>query len=141
MFERFSCLNLNNKPYTEFVTDIFEKRDFVHSTEKSLLQNLAKNIGLSIWGGIIGKDISQEYKYVTETWMRENFDDRVKKGFLLKNGLLKVKLEDDKGIDDYDKAKMVNTMTSHFDCCILSNSKKLMNDVIKRTGGFYKNSI
>ena len=46
--------------------------------------------------------------------MRVNFVDMVKKWFPLQNGTLKVKLEDDAGFDDYDKAKSKNTMESHF---------------------------
>ena len=45
---------------------------------KILFQNLAKQIGLSVYGGRIRKDINEVYKCVTETWMRENFDDTVK---------------------------------------------------------------
>ena len=73
--------------------------------------------------------------------MREMFDDRVKVRFPLKNGNLIVNLEDDEGVDDYDKAKSVNTMPSHFGRYILSHSKRLMNDVIKQIGAFYNNSI
>ena len=92
---------------------MFEKRDLVESQGKDLLQNLAKKIGLSVYGGNIRKDINEEYKCVTETWMRENFDDRVKKWFPLKNRNLIVKLEEDAGVDDYDNAKSINTMPSH----------------------------
>ena len=73
--------------------------------------------------------------------MKENFDDRVKEWFRPKNGNLIVKLEDDEGVDDYDEAKSVNTMPPHFGIYILSHIKRLMNDVIKRIRGFYKNSI
>ena len=73
--------------------------------------------------------------------MREKFDDRVKEWFFLKNGNLIVKLEDDEGVDDYDTAKSVNTMPSHFGSSIFSHSKRLMNDVIKQIGGFYNDSI
>ena len=65
----------------------------------------------------------------------------VKEWFLLKNGNLIVKLEDDEGVDDYDKAKSVNTMPSHFGSNILSHSKRLMNGVIRQIGGFYNNSF
>ena len=73
--------------------------------------------------------------------MKENFDDRVKEWFPLKNGNLIVKLEDDEGVDDYDKAKSINTMPSHFGSYILSHSKRLMNDVIKKIDDFYNNTI
>ena len=104
-------------------------------------QNVAKMIGLSLYGGNIRKDINEEYKCVTETWMRESFDDSVKEWLPLKNGNSIVKLEDDEGVDDYDKAISINTMPSHFDSYIFSHSKRLMNDVIEQIGGFYNNSI
>ena len=141
VYEGFFCYNLEFNPYTEFVTDMFEKRDMFKSQEKDLLQNLAKKIGLSVYGGNIRKDINEEYKCVTENWMRENFDDRVKEWFPLKNGNFIVKLEDDEGVDDYDKAKSINTMPSHFGSYILSHSKRLMNNVFREIDGFYSNNI
>ena len=141
VYEGFFCHNLNFNPYTEFVTDMFQKRDMFKSQGKDLLQNLAKKIGLSVYGGNIRKDINEEYKCVTENWMRENFDDRVKEWFPLKNGNFIVKLEDDEGVDDYDKAKSINTMPSHFGSYILSHSKRLMNDVFREIDGFYSNNI
>ena len=141
VFEGFFCHNLEYNPYTEFVTDMFEKRDLFKSQGNDLLQNLAKKIGLSVYGGNIGKDINEEYKCVTENWMRENFDDRVKEWFPLKNDNLILKLEDDEGVDDYDKSKSINTMPSHFGSYILSHSKRLMNDVFREIDGFYSNII
>ena len=141
VYEGFFCYNLEYNPYTEFVTDMFQKRDMFKSQGKDLLQNLAKKIGLSVYGGNIRKDINEEYKCVTENWMRENFDDRIKEWFPLKNGNLIVKLEDDEGVDDFDKAKSINTMPSHFGGYILSHSKRLMNNVINQINGFYNNNI
>ena len=141
VYEGFFCHNLEYNPYTEFVTDMFQKRDMFKSQGKDLLQNLAKKIGLSVYGGNIRKDINEEYKCVNENWMRENFDDRVKEWFPLKNGNFIVKLEDDEGVDDFDKAKSINTMPSHFGSFILSHSKRLMNDVFREIDGFYSNNI
>ena len=141
VYEGFFCHNLGYNPYTEFVTDLFEKRDLFKSQGKDLLQNLAKKIGLSVYGGKIKKDISDEYKCVTENWMRENFNDRIKEWFPLKKGILIAKSEDDEGVDDFDKAKSVNTMPSHFGSFILSHSKRIMNEVINQKCGIYNNSI
>ena len=141
VYEGFFCHNLEYNPYTEFVTDMFKKRDYFKSQGKDLLQNLAKKFGLPVYGGNIRKDINEEYKCVTENWMKENFDDRVKEWFPLKNGNLIVKLQDDKGVDDYDKAKSINTMPSHFGSNILSHSKRLMNNVFHEIDGFYSNNI
>ena len=85
---------------------MFEERDFFKSQAKHLLQNLAKKIGLSVNGGFVREDKNEEYKCVTEKWMRENIDHRVKEWFPLTNGNLIVKLEDVEGADDYDKAKL-----------------------------------
>ena len=141
VFERFFCYNLEYNPYTDFVSDMFQKRDLFKSQGKELLQNLVKKIGLPVYGGNIRKDINEKYKCVTENWMKEIFDDRFKEWFPLKNGNLIVKLEDDEGVDDYEKAKSVNTMPSHFGSYILSNSKRLMNDVFREIDAFYNNVI
>ena len=141
VYEGFFCHNLDFNPSTEFVTDMFEKRDLFKSQGKDLLQNLAKKIGLSVYGGNIRKNINEEYKCVTENWMTENFDDRVKEWFPLKNGTLLVKLEDAKGADGFDKSKSINTMPSQFGSNILSHSKRLMNDVFREIDGFYSNNF
>ena len=88
LYEAFFNHNLGYNPYTEFVTDMFEKRDLIKSQGKDLLQNLADSIGLSINGGDIRKDINEYYKCVTETWMRASFDDKIKDQFPLKIGKL-----------------------------------------------------
>ena len=96
---------------------------------------------MSVYGCNIRKDKNEEYKCVTENWNREKFNDRVKEWFSLKNGNPILKFEENEGVDDYDKAKSLNTMTSHFGSYILSHSKGLMNDVIKQKDGFYFKSI
>ena len=79
VFDGFFCHNLEYNPHPEFANEMFQKRDLFKSQGKDLLQNLAKKIGLSVYGGNFRKDMNEEYKCVTETWMRENFDDRVKR--------------------------------------------------------------
>ena len=44
-------------------------------------------------------------------------------------------------IDNYDKAKSLNTMPSLFGIYIISHSKRLMNDVINQKSGVYSNRI
>ena len=73
--------------------------------------------------------------------MREKFDDGVKEWFPLKNGNFLVKLENDEGVDDYDKSKSVNTVASYFGSFVLLHSKRLMNEGINQKGRFYINSI
>ena len=120
---------------------MFEKRDSFKSQGKDLLENLAKKIGLSVYCDKFRKDINEEYKCVTETWMKKNFDHRVKERFPLKNGNLVLKLEDDEGVDEYDKTKSKKTKPTHFGSYIFLHSKRVMNDVIGQVVGFYNNSI
>ena len=56
---------------------MFEGRDLLKATGRDLLQNLAKKIGLSVYGDNIRKDTNEEYNCVTEIWMKKKFDDRV----------------------------------------------------------------
>ena len=137
VYEGFFCRNLEYILYTGFITAMFKKRDLFKTQRKDLLQNLAKKIGLSVHVDNIRKDINEEYDCVTENWMRENFDDRVKEWFPPKNSNLIVKLEDDEGVDDYDKAKSLNTMQSQFGSFILSHSKRLMSKVFRTIDEFY----
>ena len=97
--------NQEYNPYTDFVTDMFEKRGSFKAQGRDLLENLAKKSGLSVHGGNIRKDINEVFKCVAESWMRENFDDRFKEWFPLKHGNLIVKLKGDEGVDYYGKAK------------------------------------
>ena len=65
----------------------------------------------------------------------------LKNGFLSKNGNLLLKLENDGGFVDYDKAQSKNTMPSHFGSLILSHSKRFLNKVFREIDGFYSNCI
>ena len=69
---------------------------------------------MSVFGGNIRKNRNEEYICFTDNWIRDKFEDRVKDWFPLKNGKLVVKVEDDKGVDVYDKAIPVSTLPSHF---------------------------
>ena len=93
---------------------------------------------MSVYGGNNRKEVNEAYKCVTENWMRKNFDDSVKEWFTPKTGNFLVKVEDDEGVDDFDKAKSVNTMSSLFGSCVLAHSKGLMNNVFREIDGFYR---
>ena len=141
VFEGFFRHSLEYNPYTVFVADMFEKRHFIKSQGKDLLHSLVKKIGLTVYGGSTRKDVNEENKCVTENWMRENFDDRVKEWFSVKNGNLIVILQNDESVDGYAKAKSVKTIKSHFGSFILSHSEKLKNEVSNQIGGFHNKSI
>ena len=65
-------------PYTEFVNDIVAKRDADKKQGKDLLQTLAKKIANPVYGGNIRRDVNDQFKCVTNKWMKENYDERVK---------------------------------------------------------------
>ena len=73
--------------------------------------------------------------------MKDDFDSRVKEWWAMKKGNLKVKLEDDAGVDDQDLAKSNNQMFFHPGSYILDHSKRLMNNVVIKINGFYSNNI
>ena len=58
----------------------------------------------------------------------------------MQNSNLVVKIEDDEGVDYYDKANSTNTMPSHFGSYILSDGKIIKNEVINQIGVLYNNS-
>ena len=60
---------------------------------------------MSVNGANCRKDKNEYQKSVTDTCMREVFDDVIREWFPSKNGNFIVKLHDDEGGDDYDKAK------------------------------------
>ena len=61
LYEGFFCHNLECSPHTEFVTEKFRKRTFSKVQGKDLLQSSAKKkICLSVYGGIISKDVTEE---------------------------------------------------------------------------------
>ena len=68
---------------------------------------------MSVYGGKNKRDRNEEFKSVTETWLKEEIDDKVKEWFLSKNGYSIVNLLNDEGVDDFDQAKSINTMLSH----------------------------
>ena len=72
---------------------------------KDLLQTLAKKVANSVYGGNIKRDVNDQLKCFTDTWMKENYDDSVKECWPLKNAILLVKSKVDNGVDDHDIAK------------------------------------
>ena len=58
-----------------------------------------------------------------------------------KNGVLKVILEDDSGVDDQDIEKSFIQMPCHLGSYILGQSKRLLNNVIREINGFYGKNV
>ena len=73
--------------------------------------------------------------------METNYDDRVKQYIPLKNGNYMVKIQNHDDVDDNGISKKVNSQPFQFGPFILSNSKRLMNDVIEALDGLKNNKI
>ena len=72
------------------------------------MKTLSKKINISIYGANIRRNVNDQFICVTEDWIRESFDDRIKEWWPMENGNLKVLLEVDNGVDDQDIAKSNN---------------------------------
>ena len=72
---------------------------------------------------------------------RESFDDRGEEWFPLKNANLVVKIQDDEGVEDHDKAGSVKKMPTQFDIHVLSLRKRFSTTFINQIGGFHNKSF
>ena len=127
-------------PYIDFVNDTVAKRDLYKKQGKEFFQTLSKRTINSVYGGNINWDVNDQFNCVTENWMRENYDDKVKEWLPMSNDNLIVKLEDDNGVDNQDIAKSIDQMPRHLGSFILGHSKRLMKKVIREIDGFYSNN-
>ena len=107
--------------------------------QKDLMQGLVKLITNSFYGVQIRKDIDQSYESKSHHWMETEYDENVLDYWKLPNRNYIVKLKKDDGLEDNNDVK--NTLPSHLEAFILSNSKRIMNNFIREINGFYNNSI
>ena len=140
ILEGFICDNLEINPFERFIIDLTNKRNKYKEENKTLLQTLTKKVSNAVYGGCI-KDIEESYKCVTQSWMRNEYDESVIEWFPLKNGNIMVKIKDKEGVDDGDISKKVKSQPCHLGSLILSHSKRLMNDVILALDGFKNHKI
>ena len=92
------------------------KRNKFKEENKTLLQTLTKKISNSVFCGCIRRDIEESYKCVTQSWMKNEYDDSVIEWFPLKNGNIIVKIKDKEGVDDegISKKSQFSTMSARF---------------------------
>ena len=112
--------------------DLYKKKQ-----GKDLLQGLSKKV----FGGYSRKDNHDQYESLTEIWIKENYDDRVKECWPVKNGKWIDNLQVEADVGDQDLATSINQMPYHFRSHILGQSKLLMNSVIRDFDGFYSISF
>ena len=89
----------------------------------------------SLYGEQIRKDIEESFACKSETWMKTEYDERVKEYWRISLGNYIVKMIDDQRLED--EVKYLNTMPLHLGAFVLSNSKRIMNNFIHSFNGFY----
>ena len=67
------------------------------------------------------------------------YDERVKDYWKISHGNYIVKMIDDAGLED--EVKKLNTMTHPLGAFVLSNSKRIMNNLIHAINGFYTKDV
>ena len=101
--EGFKSDNLEYNPFERFIIVMTEKMNKFKKEIKSFLQTFTKKCSNSVYGGCIRKNIEESYKSVTQSWVKIEYDDSVKKWFPLKNGNIMVKIKRRDGVDDEEK--------------------------------------
>ena len=74
-YEGFTCDNLGFNPFKEYVVDMFLERNEYENQGINILQDMCKKISNGTYGGCTRCDIHDVSRYVTEIWMKTNYDD------------------------------------------------------------------
>ena len=131
--------NFKISPLRKVIERLFALRQKYEDEHNDLLQGLFKLIINSLYGVQIRKDIDQSYKCKSQHCMETEYDENVIDNCKLPNGNYIVKLKRNDGLEDDNDVK--NTLPSHLEAFILSNSKRIMNNFIREINEFYNNSI
>ena len=131
--------NFKISPFRKVIEQLFSLRQKYKDEHKDLMQRLVKLIMNSLYGVQIRKDINQSYNCKSQHWMEMEYDENVLDYWKLPNGNYIVKLKKDDGLEGDNDVK--NTLPSHLEAFILSNSKRIMNNLIREINGFCNNSI
>ena len=100
ILEGLICDNLEFNPFEKFILDMTDKGNKYKDENKTFLQTITKKVSNSVNGCCIEKDIDECYKCVTQSWMKNEYDESLIEWFSLKNGNIMVKIEDKESVDD-----------------------------------------
>ena len=103
------------------------------------MQRLVKLIMNSLYGAQLRRDINESYYCKSETWMKTEFDENVLEYWRLPNGKYIVKMKKDDRLDDDCDIK--NNLPEVLGAFFLSNSKRILNNFIRESNGFFNNSL
>ena len=102
--EEFISDNQQNNPFERFILYMTEKRNKFKKENKTLLQRITTKCCDSVYDVCIRKDF---YKWVTQRWMKNEYNDSVKEWFLLRNGNTMMKIKDRDGVDHEGLSKKI----------------------------------
>ena len=75
--EGFICDNLEINPFERFTIDFTNRRNKYKEENKPLLQTLTEKISNAVYGSCIRKDIEKSYECVTQSWMKNEYNESV----------------------------------------------------------------
>ena len=131
--------NFKVSPFRKVIEKLFALRQKYKDEKNDLMQGLVKLIMNSLYGVQIRKDINESFSCKSETWMKTEFDENVLDYWKLPNGIYIVKMKKDDGLDDDCDIK--NTLPAVLGAFILANSRRIMNNFIRKINGFYENNV
>ena len=126
-------------PFRNVFDKLFSLRQKYKDEGSGVMQLLVKLLMNSLYGEKIRKDIEEKFACKSEAWIMSEFDERVTEYWKISGINYIVKMIDDAGIED--EVKKVNTIPLHLGAFVLSNSKRIMNNFIHATNGFYTNDV
>ena len=133
------CENIKVSPFRKTIGKLFELRQ-KDKDESNFVQYLLVKLNMnSLYGEQIREDIEESYQCKSEMCMMTEYDEQVLDYQKNNYGNYIVEMKDDEG--SQDEVKKVNTRPLHLGAFVLSNSKRIMNNLIHADGGFYTNDV
>ena len=103
------------------------------------MQGLVNLLTNNLYGVQIRRDLEDYCTCKSEHWTQAEYDEDVLDYWRLPNGRYMVNLIKDDGLAGDKDVK--NTLPSYSGAFILSNSKRIMNNLFREINGFFNNSI
>ena len=131
--------NFKVSPFRKVIDKLFALRQKYTDENNNIMQLLMKLLMNSSNGENIQKDIEEKFACKSEAWMMSEYDETVKDYWKLSGNNYIDKMIDDAGLED--EVKKLNTMPLHLGAFVLSNSIRIMNNLIHANDGFYTNDV
>ena len=131
--------NFKVGPFRKVIGNLFALRQKYKDKGNDVMHLLVKLLMNSLYGENIRKDIEEKFAGKSEAWMVTEYDERVIDNWKISGIDYIVKMIDDAGLED--EVEKLNFMPLHLGAFVLSNSKRIMNNFIHATNGFYTNDV